>query len=316
MVNQQRVEQIFDCIDQSCMKLYEELKMPYLQSITETCNNILSGSVTEELSLEAKTTLLSAMKTIHDTTFQKEEIRKALQLAILKGFKHIKRSNEDMTPDTIGLLITFLLEKLTKGEKSMLLFDPLVGTGNLLVTVANNLDKTVVPVGVDADLESFHLAESMFDMAEYEEGLYYQDTFTFKNLIADDIVTDFPLSKSKGNTYFPFEVIKFHHQNLKEGGYFIAVIENDFFTNALAKEFHQIIESMYQVVGLIQLPETMFKQMGKSILILQKQGKNVRKLQKTLLAVIPSFQEPQAVNEAIGRMNQWFKENIELHREE
>jgi len=196
------------------------------------------------------------------------------------------------------------------------ILDPLVGTGNLLLTVANNLDKKVVPTGVDHDIESYHLAEAMFDMMEYPEGLYFQDTFTFRHFIADAIITDFPTSVPVDGKYFPYEVIKFHCPNLREGGYFVGVVPDDFFEVEGNAEFHELIRSLYQVIGLVKLPETMFKAMGKSILILQKRGEDVRPIRKALLAEIPSFQDPHAVNEAIARMDAWFKENIEKKEEE
>jgi site-specific DNA-methyltransferase (adenine-specific) len=292
------------------MTLYEELRMPYLQGICETCNNLLSQTMTEELSEIAQAKLQASMQAIRDTDYQKEEIRKALQTAILKGFKHVRRSNADITPDTIGLFVTFLLEKLTKNVEKMMIFDPLVGTGNLLLTVANNLEKEVVPVGVDNNIESYQLAESMFDMMEYEEGLYFQDTFTFKHVIADAIITDFPASKPENGKYFPYEVLKFHHANLQPGGFCISIIPNDFFEVAGNGEFKTVLAPLYQVVGLVTLPDTMFKTMGKSILILQRQADSIKKITKVLVAEIPSFQDPKAVNEAIIRIDAWFKENL------
>jgi site-specific DNA-methyltransferase (adenine-specific) len=298
------------------MALYDAFRTPYLEGIAETVNNLLAGSIGQALPAETKSRLLLSLQAIRETEYPKEEIRKAMQLAILKGFKHIHRPNGDITPDTIGLLVAFLLEKLVPKAEKLTLLDPLVGTGNLLLTVANNLQKTVIPAGVDRDIESYRLAEAMFDMMQYPENLYFQDTFTFKNFTADGIVTDFPTSVSMDGKYFPYEIIKFHHANLREGGYFVGVIANDFFEVEGNAQFHELIRSLYQVIGLVKLPGTMFKALGKSLLILQKRGEGVLPVRKVLLAEIPSFQDPNAVNEAIGRMDAWFKENIEKKEEE
>jgi len=314
MANQKNVEQIYDCIDETCMLLYEELKTPYLQGLTMACNAIISGIAPEELSLDARTKIESALGALNEKEFDKEETRKAIQLAILKGFKHIRRTNEDITPDTIGLLVTFLLEKLMREHSKLVLFDPLAGTANLLLTVANNLEKTVTPVGVDNNHESCQLALAMFDMLDYEEGVFFQDTFTFRNLIADAITTDFPFSKSIEGKYFPYEVLKYHHRNLRTGGYVVAVIPNDFFEVAGADEFRTIIKDLYNIIGLVKLPDTMFKGLGKSILILQKNEEDVPKIEKVLMAEIPSFQDPAAVNNALIRINNWIQENSEHKR--
>jgi site-specific DNA-methyltransferase (adenine-specific) len=201
-----------------------------------------------------------------------------------------------------------------KEQNKIVLFDPLAGTANLLLTVANNLEKDVTPVGVDHNHESCQLALAMFDMLDYEEGLFFQDTFTFRNLVADAITTDFPFSKSIDGLYFPYEVLKFHHQNLRSGGYVAAVIPNDFFEVAGADEFKMIIKELYNIIGLVKLPDTMFKGLGKSILILQKNGVDVPKIEKVLLAEIPSFQDPSAVNSALIQINNWFQENSEHKR--
>jgi site-specific DNA-methyltransferase (adenine-specific) len=67
------------------------------------------------------------------------QIRKAFQLAILKGQKDIPHPNRQMTPDTIGLFIGYLVNKFMERKKGLTLFDPAVGTGNLLLAVLNQL---------------------------------------------------------------------------------------------------------------------------------------------------------------------------------
>ncbi len=315
MVDPKRVETFYDWLDESCMALYEELHTPYLDGISESANNLLSQSIEQDVLPETKQKLNRRLTMIRTIEFQKEEIRKALQLAILKGFKHVRRSNEDMTPDTIGLFATFLLEKLLPGNQPITLLDPLVGTGNLLLTIANNLKRDVIPIGVDRDPIGFHLAEAMFDLMQYPDHLYFQDTFTFHDAQAEAIVTDFPFSRPEKGTYFPYEVIRFHHANLRPGGYFLGVVSNDFFEVEGHQVFHEIVQSLYQIVGLVKLPDSMFKAMGKSLLILQKRDEWIQPLSKVLLAEIPSFQDPNAVNEAIRRIDAWFMENIK-HKEE
>ena len=312
MTDPKRVEAFFDAIDESCLALYEELGTPYLDGIAETINNLMAGTVGQRgLKPVTRTRLSESLKTLRETEFQKEEIRKAMQLAILRGFKHVRRPNGDITPDTIGLLCVFLLEKLYAGAKKLVLLDPLAGTGNLLLTIANNLSIETVPAGVENDIASYRLAEAMFDAMEYpDEGLYFQDTFTFRHFQADAVVTDFPIEKPQRGKYLPFDTIRFHHENLVPGGYFLAVIPDDFFEVEGSGDFRNLLKDLYQVVGLVKLPATMFKQMGKSILILQKRQEGMDMITKVLLAEIPSFQDPEAVNEALRRMAGWFSDNI------
>ena len=50
--------------------------------------------------------------------------------------KESVQPNHQMTPDTIGMFIGYLLKKFIKNNTYRLL-DPAVGTGNLLTTVLN-----------------------------------------------------------------------------------------------------------------------------------------------------------------------------------
>ncbi len=312
MLNKEHIEQIYDLIDQSALIFFEELKTPYLDGITEAVNNLLSGSVAQPIKSASKRTIEALLKKANAVEFQKEEVRKAMQLCILKGFKHQKRTNADITPDTIGLFMAFLVEKLYPKKEDLVLFDPLIGTGNLLTTVANQLKVKTTLIGVESNIESYHLAEAMFDMMSYGDELYFQDTLLFHHLEADVIITDFPYSLPTNGSYFPYDVISHHHNNLKTGGYFIGVVPNDFFDVPGADMFKDVIKELWQVTGLIKLPDSLFKVMGKSIFILQKTGDDVKKLEKVLLADITSFEDEETLQNQITKINQWFKANIEL----
>lgn len=311
MVNKNHVEMIFEYIDESAIIFFNELKMGYIEGITEAVNNLLSDSIEQPLSQDSFNKLSGLLVRIKSTNFQKEEVRKAMQLCILKGFKHQKRSNEDITPDTIGLFIAFLVEKLYFNAKNLIIFDPLVGTGNLITTVANQLKIPTQLIGVESNIESYHLAMALFDMMDYGEELYFQDTKLFYNISSDVIVTDFPYSIVEKGSYLPYDVINHHYNNLKTGGYFLSVIPNDFFEVPGAEVFKDVIKDLWQVIGLVKLPDSIFKGTGKSIFILQKNGDSVKKLDKALLADITSFEDEDLLQIQIAKINQWFRANIE-----
>lgn len=46
-----------------------------------------------------------------------------------------------MTPDTIGLFISYLVNKFMADKKELTILDPALGTGNLLFTVLNQLSE-------------------------------------------------------------------------------------------------------------------------------------------------------------------------------
>ncbi|MCK7470752.1 MAG: hypothetical protein MZU95_08150 [Desulfomicrobium escambiense] len=60
------------------------------------------------------------------------------------------------------------------------MFDPLVGTGNLIVAAANNLERTAKLYGVEVDLAAYELAEAMFFVTEAGDDVYCQDTLSLR----------------------------------------------------------------------------------------------------------------------------------------
>ena len=47
--------------------------------------------------------------------------------------------NHQMTPDTIGLFLGYLVSKFLGKQKNVTILDPAVGTGNLLTAILNYL---------------------------------------------------------------------------------------------------------------------------------------------------------------------------------
>ncbi len=311
MLNQNHIERLFEYLDTSANLFAEERNGSYLDGITEAVNNLVSDSIDASLSDATIEKMKSLMTTVNAIDFKKEEVRKAMQLAILKGFKQEKRTNALMTPDTIGLFMAFLVEKLYAKASELIIFDPLVGTGNMITTIANHMNVPTRLLGVESNVESYHLATALFDMMDYGDDLYFQDTLLFHNILADVVVTDFPYSTVEKGTYFPYDVINHHYQNLNEGGYFLAVIPNDFFEIPGAEVFKDVIKDLWQVIGLIKLPDSLFKTIGKSIFIIQKIGPSVQKIENVLLADITSFEDEELLQIQIAKINQWFKTHIE-----
>lgn len=72
--------------------------------------------------------------------YKTTEIRKALQLAMLKGMKGATQQQHLMTPETVALFVGYLAGKVTAGKKNLRMFDPASGTGNLVMAVLDQLE--------------------------------------------------------------------------------------------------------------------------------------------------------------------------------
>jgi len=116
------MEQIFTFIDEHAKKIQTTEDLTYIEGVLETTEMWLDGDIEPKIE-----------------NVQKEDIRKAIQLSILKGMKQHVQAHHQMTPDSLGLLVGYFVDALTKDKQHLTLLDPAVGTGNLLFTVLNFL---------------------------------------------------------------------------------------------------------------------------------------------------------------------------------
>ncbi|GEM_PF-336517 len=306
MLKQDNIERLFNVLDESSTLYADHTKISYLEGILKTCENVLANEVlpTEDGVLHDK--LINLLKKINHQDFHKEEIRKAFQLCVLKAMKLQNLSNENITPDTIGIFIAYLVGKLIPDSDKLTILDPLVGTGNLLVTVANNIKPASTLVGVENNHDSYRLARALMGISDYNDDIYFQNSLSFENASADLLITDFPLEDFSESYYFPYNVLIHYHQNLKDDATVITVVSDSFFDVTYNKNFKEDILSLYLAIGLIQLPKDIFKQQGKNILILKKKTDISLQNENFLIAEIPSFEDREEMLKVIGRINSWF----------
>ena len=307
MVKQDNVEKLFDVFDQSAILYYEKLKISYLDGLVKTCENILANSVESDLE-DLNIKLMELIDSIKDIDFNKEEIRKAFQYSCLRGLKHQNISNQMVTPESIGIFISYLVNKFYDKD-NLVIFDPLVGTGNLISGLANNLEEQTTLVGVENDMIFYKLSQALFGMLEYGNNVYYQDILSFNNFESDLAVTDFSgIEQEK-----IYEIIKHIYSLLKEDSFFISIIDNTFFDDEKIRDFIYEVKDKWHFFGMIVLPESIFKNNHKSIFILQKIGKNFIKPEKFLVADLPDFSDQTEMVKVINQLNEWF-EKIEFYR--
>ena len=112
-----------------------------------------------------------------------------MQAIILKGFKEMRIPNGNTTPDTLGIFMAYLVTKLTK-VKNISILDPLCGTGNLIHTIANHLDKEMKLYACDHDLWMTKLTGMVSDLLSLDVEVFLQDTFNLNLGNLDFIVFD------------------------------------------------------------------------------------------------------------------------------
>ncbi|MDA3931982.1 MAG: N-6 DNA methylase [Tenericutes bacterium] len=301
MIKETNIETLYDVLDESAILMYEKFKMPYLKGLVRTSENIIANSVDTE-DEEVNDILKEKILSISSINFQKEEIRKAFQYAILKGLKHENISNQMMTPESIGMLMSYLIQKLYD-LKHITIYDPLIGTGNLLASIANQIDIDVELFGVENFGMSYELSQALFGMLGYGNNIFFQDTLTSKNINADMIVSDFSAVQQSE----VYKIINHQLNNIKPDGYFIFMVDNMFFEALNIKEFIKEINKNWYMFGMMVLPKEIFKTQEKTIIILQNKDEKFVQPDSFMMVEIPGFKDSYALNNVIGQLNEWFK---------
>jgi site-specific DNA-methyltransferase (adenine-specific) len=319
------VEELFTLFNETAVVLQEELSCTYLEALAETGENLFHRSILqEELSELTVKRLKKQYEQINLEKFSKEEIRKAFQLVILKGMKENIQPNHQMTPDTVGILVGYLVSKFIPQQRFRLL-DPAVGTGNLLTTVLNQqAQKNIESFGAEIDDILIKLAYVNANLQEHSVRFFHQDSLEPLFLDPVDVVVsdlpvgyypndlrsaDYQIKTNEGHTYSHHLFIEQSVQHTLPGGYLFFIIPNGLFESDQAPLLHEYIKEHLIIQGLIQLPESMFKnkKAGKSILIMQKKGENVQPPKQALLVQLPSLSSAAVTEKLLGKMDEWFK---------
>lgn len=304
----ENIEKLFSMLNEHAEKIEKEHNVTLLEGILDGLEAWLDGEV--DFSQDGAT---------------KEDVRKAIQIAVLKGMRKGSQPNHQMTPDTLGLLVGYFVEQLfaerLKTEKISIL-DPAVGTGNLLLTVMNLLDGKTEATGVEIDELLIRIAAATADLTEQPVSLFRQDAL--QDLLVnpadavvcdlpvgyypnEDVALDYELCASEGMSYAHHLFIEQSINYTKDGGYLFFLAPTHLFESEQSKQLHKYIQKHAWIQAIIQLPDTMFanKALEKSIVILQRQGKEFNAPKEVLLAKVPNMQNKQALAMFFEKVKMW-----------
>lgn len=318
-----KVEKLFGVIDKSSTLLQAELSIPYLEAIIETGENIFHHDIRQNVSELTKKKLSDLYASFHLSVYNNEEIRKSMQLAILKGMNEAIQPHHAMTPDSVSLFINYLIEKLMVDRKSIKMLDPVVGTGNLLMTVMNNLNATIDATGVEVDETLLKLTYVNANLMKHELQLFHRDALQplmidFVDLVIadlpvgyypnDEVAKEFLLKRDEGQSFIHYLLIEQSLRYTKPGGFLIFLIPKWLFEQIEANSLTKFIKEHAFIYSLLELPESMFKSEvnQKSILVLQKYSEHITRPKQVLIASLPSFSNQNKLSEVIKEIDEWF----------
>lgn len=272
-------------------------------------------------------------KEVKLASIDSETIRKAMQLAILRGMKEdYIQPNHQMTPDSIGSLIAYLIEIIAEPSDSIHLADLAVGTGNLLLTVHHFLnqsaDREIKVSGVDNDELMLSLASTNSTIQRTTTHLLYQDALT--NLFiqpADIMVSDLPIG------FYPLdEPIKDYHTRftgqgeksyshyllieqsmnyLVDSGFGFFLLPSQAFNDKKISVLVDYLKDVGYIQGVINLPQEIFANEAsrKAVFVVQKQGADSKQVKEVLFINAPDFKNADAVKSFLGEITKWKQEN-------
>lgn len=320
-------EALFTALDESAALLKDELNMTYLDALALAGDSIFQQKVMAEVNETTLHQLKKYISEINIDQFSKETVRKAIQLAVLKGMKEATQPHHVLTPDAICLFISYLVNKLVK-KKSFSLLDPAIGSGNLVSAIMNQSESNITCYGFEVDETLIKLAYVNANLQRNEMELFHEDSIKPMHIpLVDLVVSDLPVGfypkKEVAENYqLNEEKPLVHHlmieqsiNQAKEGAFLIFLIPNFLFETESAPKLRELIKEKVTIISLLQLPRSMFKNQihGKSIFILQKNGENVKQPRQALLVELPSFSKKEALADIVARINKWLKDELNIN---
>ncbi|MGX9135566.1 class I SAM-dependent methyltransferase [Rummeliibacillus sp. JY-2-4R] len=309
----ENIENLFSFIDEHSENIAKEHDLTYLDSVLETLNTWLDGDISPDVEHPSK-----------------EEIRKAIQLAILKGMRQNAQPNHQMTPDTLGFLLGYFVEqfyeKEFKSNQKMTILDPAIGTGNLLLTVMNLVGDKIEGVGVEIDELLIQLAAASSELEHQPISLYHQDSL--ENLLIDptdavicdlpvgyypndEVAKNYEVQAKEGMTYAHHLFIEQSLKYTKDGGYLFFLVPDHIFESEQSPLLNKLVTQKAWIQAVVQLPDELFasKAHAKSLLILQKKNGEDKQVKEVLLAKVPNMKNIKALEMFFAKVQKWKKQN-------
>lgn len=266
-------------------KIYKKL-----DEITHQLNKENGQSFIENLGLAMEQMYTKNRELIEQATLQ--DRRKAFQFAYLSQLqKEEVQANHQITPDSIGLILGYLISQFESENQAFHIADLGGGSGHLSATIHEVMsDKTMMHHLVEVDPVLSRLSVHLANFLEIPFDVYPQDALMplpFEE--ADVTIGDLPigyypvdershqmkLGFEEGHSYAHHLFIEQAITALKPSGYAFLVVPTQLFEDEKVKQLENFIATETEMQAFLNLPKNLFKneRAQKSLLILQKKNK-------------------------------------------
>ncbi|RSJ75267.1 class I SAM-dependent methyltransferase [Streptococcus cristatus] len=280
----EKIERAFHLLLENVQNIQNALGTNFYDALIEQNGIYLDGDTDLQEILKNN----DKLRALHLT---KEEWRRAYQFIFMKASQtEPLQANHQFTPDSVGFLLSFLIDQLAQDERVDLL-EIGSGTGNLAETLLNHTKKNMDYLGLEIDDLLIDLSASIAEVMNSKAHFAQGDAVRPQVLKESDlIVSDLPVGyypddavAARYEVASPDERTYAHHllmeqslKYLKPGGYAIFLAPNNLLTSPQSHLLKKWLLSSAQLLAMISLPEKIFasRQNAKSIFVLKKQGES------------------------------------------
>ena len=286
-MNFEKIEQAYTLLLENVQEIQNDLLTSFYDALIEQNGSYLDGDI-ELDSVRQNNEKLKALK------LSKEEWRRAYQFLLMKAAQtEPLQANHQFTPDSIGFILTFLIDQLSKKEHIDIL-EIGSGMGNLAETILNNTQKNVDYLGLELDDLLIDISASIADVMDAKVSFVQGDAVRPQVLKESDvIISDLPVgfypddsiaaryevASTQDHTYAHHLLMEQSLKYLKSGGYAIFLAPNDLLTSSQSDLLKKWLQKHAQIVAMIALPESLFGNAAyaKTIFVLKKQDEQAVK---------------------------------------
>ena len=280
-MNFEKIEQAYALLLENVQEIQNELLTSFYDALVEQNGSYLDGNI-ELDSVRQNNEKLKALK------LNKEEWRRAYQFLLMKAAQtEPLQANHQFTPDSIGFIVTFLIDQLSNKEHIDVL-EIGSGMGNLAETILNNTNKNVDYLGLELDDLLIDISASIADVMDAKVSFVQGDAVRPQVLKESDVIisdlpvgfypddniaTRYEVASRQEHTYAHHLLMEQSLKYLKSDGYAIFLAPNDLLTSTQSDLLKNWLQKHAQIVAMIALPESLFGNAAyaKTIFVLKKQ---------------------------------------------
>ncbi|MBM7315466.1 class I SAM-dependent methyltransferase [Streptococcus suis] len=315
-MNFEKIEQAYDLLLENVQTIQNQLGTNIYDAMIEQNAAYVAGQHETDL-------VVTNNKTLKQLDLTKEEWRRAFQFLFIKANQtEPMQYNHQFTPDSIGFILTFLLDQLVP-QDSVTVLEIGSGTGNLAQTILNASQKKLDYLGIEIDDLLIDLSASMADVMQAEISFAQGDAVRPQILkesqviIADlpigfypddQVASRYQVASQTEHTYAHHLLMEQSLKYLERDGYAILLAPNDLLSSPQSSLLKEWLQEQASIVAMIALPPSLFGQqaMAKSIFVLQKK---TNQAPAAFVYPLQSVQEAETIRDFMVNFKKWKQEN-------